>query len=250
MNLCTDQLAMMIAAEGQLVSVSHMAFDPLSSAMADEAAAYHKNHGLAEEIYLLKPDLVLATPFTNRATVSMLRRLGIPVVELDLVTSLDDVPGLIMAAGKALHRSERAAELARSYEQRLADLRAEVTVRPRVALYLANGYTFGDNTLAGQILRAAGFSNVATEAGIDRAGTLPLELLALSAPDVLITGTPYAGASRSEDILHHPVVENLRLRLPSAGLSDRDWSCGTPHVLKSIEDMRMLRRQLLLEGAE
>ncbi len=32
-NLCTDQLAMLLAAPGQLISVSHLASDPLSSSM-------------------------------------------------------------------------------------------------------------------------------------------------------------------------------------------------------------------------
>ena len=253
MNLCTDQLAMMIAAEGQLVSVSHLAFDPLSSAMAEEAAAYHRNHGLAEEIYLLRPDLVLAGQYSDRATVSMLRRLGIEVVELDVVTSLDDVAALISAAGAALHREARATELARAYERRLARLRAEsgdLAERPRAALYFANGYTLGDGSLAGQILLTAGLANVASETGITRSGTLPLELLVLSAPQALITGTPYPGASRSEEILRHPVVARLRRSLPTAGLSDRDWICGTPHVLTSVEDMAGLRRRALARGAD
>ena len=34
MNLCTDQLAMLLAAPGQLLSVSKLARDPMSSAMA------------------------------------------------------------------------------------------------------------------------------------------------------------------------------------------------------------------------
>ena len=34
---CTDQLALMLAAPGQLVSVRHLATDPRSSAMAEEA---------------------------------------------------------------------------------------------------------------------------------------------------------------------------------------------------------------------
>lgn len=253
MNLCTDQLAMMIAAEGQLVSVSHLAFDPLSSAMAEEAAAYHRNHGLAEEIYLLRPDLVLAGQYSDRATVSMLRRLGIEVVELDVVTSLDDVAALISAAGAALHREARATELVRAYERRLARLRAEsgdLARRPRAALYFANGYTLGDGSLAGQILLTAGLANVASETGITRSGTLPLELLVLSAPQALITGTPYPGASRSEEILRHPVVARLRRSLPTAGLSDRDWICGTPHVLTSVEDMAGLRRRALARGAD
>ena len=60
MNLCTDQLAMLLADPGQLVSVSHMALDPLSSAMVEEAEAFTINRGGAEQVYLMRPDLVLA----------------------------------------------------------------------------------------------------------------------------------------------------------------------------------------------
>jgi hypothetical protein len=77
MNLCTDQLAMLIAAPGQLRSVSHLATDPSASAMAEEALDHDINHGLAEEIYLMRPDLVIAGSFSNRATLDMLRRLEI-----------------------------------------------------------------------------------------------------------------------------------------------------------------------------
>ena len=45
MNLCTDQLAMLVAGEGQLLSVSPLSADPRGSAMADVAAGYPLNHG-------------------------------------------------------------------------------------------------------------------------------------------------------------------------------------------------------------
>ena len=37
MNLCTDQLAMMLAGPGQLISVSHLGHDPAVSPMAAQA---------------------------------------------------------------------------------------------------------------------------------------------------------------------------------------------------------------------
>src|SRR6056297_3081236 len=79
MNLCTDQLAMMLAAEGQLLSVSRISLDPHVSPMAEEAKDYRINAGQAEEIYLMRPDLVLAGEFTPQATLDMLRGLGIRV---------------------------------------------------------------------------------------------------------------------------------------------------------------------------
>ena len=79
MNLCTDQLAMLVAGPGQLHAVSQLARDPESSVMADEAQAYAVTHGLAEEVFLMQPDLVIAGSYTTPATVAMLRRLGFPV---------------------------------------------------------------------------------------------------------------------------------------------------------------------------
>src|SRR6056297_3507789 len=76
-NLCTDQLAMMLAAPGQLISVSDLAADPHRSAMAEAARAYPVNHGRAEEVYLLDPDLVLTGAYNARATVEMLRGVGL-----------------------------------------------------------------------------------------------------------------------------------------------------------------------------
>jgi iron complex transport system substrate-binding protein len=92
MNLCTDQLALMLADEGQLISVSDIAQDPLTSAMHREAAAYPINYGGAEEIFLLQPDLVLAGVWSDPTTVAMLRSLGIEVAQIDVANSLADVP--------------------------------------------------------------------------------------------------------------------------------------------------------------
>lgn len=110
-NLCTDQLAMMLAAPAagdqpaQLISVSDLASDPLGSSMAVEAAAYIANRaGGAEQVFLLHPDLVLAGTYTARATVSLLRDLGIPVVEVSPVTSLAGVSQQIREVAQALHR--------------------------------------------------------------------------------------------------------------------------------------------------
>ena len=58
-NLCTDQLAMMLAAPGQLISVSHLATEVQSSSMVEEARAYPMNRGQVEQVFLMRPDMVL-----------------------------------------------------------------------------------------------------------------------------------------------------------------------------------------------
>jgi iron complex transport system substrate-binding protein len=236
---------MLIAAEGQLVSVSHIASDPRSSAMVAQASLYPANSGRAEEIFVLEPDLVLAGTFTARASVDMLTRLGIEVVTFAPADSLADVRDNLIRMGAALGHPERAEVMAANFDARLAAYLREVTLRPRAALYYANGYTSGDRTLAGQILDAAGFDNIAEQAGFDGGGVIPLEVLAMARPDTVITSQPYPAASRSEEVMGHPVIESLRARLPAAGLTDSDWVCGTPFVLQAIAEMAALRTEVL-----
>lgn len=243
-NLCTDQLAMLLAAKGQLHSVSHIAADPMVSAMAQEAGDYTLNHGRAEEIYMMRPDLVLAGPYTSRTTTAMLERLGIPVAVIPTATSLEDVRGLIARMGEVLHREAAAAEMVAAYDTRLEALRRQVEERPRAVLYHANGMTTGDSTLAGQILLAAGFANAAARAGYGAGMKLPLEVLAMIAPDIVITGRPYPGGSRSEEILGHPAVRAFRQGMAGAAVSDHDWVCGTPYVLRAVEELAATRRAM------
>ena len=109
-NVCTDQLAMLIASEGQLHAVSALARDPNSSAMPEEAQAFAVTHGLAEEIFLMEPDLVLAGTFSARPTVGILRRLGIRVEEFRPARSFDDIRANILRIGELLHRQEAEVE--------------------------------------------------------------------------------------------------------------------------------------------
>ena len=244
-NLCTDQLALRLAAPGQLVSVSKLAHDADSSAMWEAAQQLPANGSGAEEVYLLNPDLVLAGTFTSDATVSMLRGLGIRVEQFAPASSLDDIPRLIRQMGAALAVPGRADALIDTFERELTALRSprdSDVQRPRAALFYVNSYTSGTRTLAGDILTAAGFVNIAAEAGLDYGGTLPLEQLVMLRPDVVIAGRNYPGQARAEDNLDHPALHALRGSVMGQ-LVDRDWICGTPDVLTALRDMAALRQR-------
>ena len=61
----------------------------------------------------------------------------------------------------------------------------------------------------------------------------------MSKPDVIITGTTYPGSSRSEEILKHPALKPLR----HVSSTDANWVCGTPHIVKAIEDLQTIHGQ-------
>jgi iron complex transport system substrate-binding protein len=250
MNLCTDQLAMLLAAPGQLLSVSYLASDPHGSAMAEAAKVYPPNRGLAEEVYLMQPDLVLAGSFTTRATVAMLQRLGVRVEIFEPAYGLDDIPDRIRQMGMVLGRTQAAEAIVAQFEADLRAFREDVSRNPRAAIYAANGYTQGDRSLSGQILLTAGFANVAAEAGYDGGGILPLELLVMLTPEAIITSRPYPGASRAEEVMVHPALlaaQDARVR---GSFADRDWVCGTPFALRAVAKMAALRRSLTEDATE
>jgi len=243
-NLCTDQLALMLAAPGQLISVSRLSHDPDSSVLLEAARAIPANGSGAEEVYILQPDLVLAGIYSSQATVQMLRGLGIRVELFRPARSLADVPERIRQMGAVLGREAEAEALVARFETQLATLDDAPSHRPRAALYHVNNYTSGTATLAGDILRIAGFDNITTEAGIGASGTLQLEQLIMLAPDVIIRGYDYPGQARAEDNLTHPALGMVERTVKPVSLVYRDWICGTPQVLEAVRDMRNLRRAM------
>jgi iron complex transport system substrate-binding protein len=244
MNLCTDQLAMLLADEGQLISVSRIAFDPLASPMVEEAVRYAKNSGQAEEIFAMQPDLVVAGVFSDPYTVGLLRRLGVEVVQFPLEYAFDGIRANILKMGEVLGQQAAAQDLLAQFDADLALLQTEVAERPTALMHYANNYTSGDKSLANEILRAAGFANATTGAGMTVAGSVPLERLILLMPDVVISGQTYPGASRAEEVLHHPALRQLRQKQAGASLSDAEWVCGTPFVLRAVARLVDLRERL------
>lgn len=236
MNLCTDQLALMLAAPGQLISVSYLAHDPNSSPMVAEAAGYPANRGLAEDIVLLRPDLVLAGRYSTVATVALLQRLGVPVVRFEPEDSLDDVVASLRHMGAVLGREAAAEGVVAQFQADRARLAGRVAALPRerAALWYARGFTGRRTSLAGDILHAAGLDNIAEELGLTRGGMLALETLLLAAPDHVVRGRRWPGHSQAQALLEHPALRGLPAQARATTMADRDWVCGTPRVLAAV----------------
>lgn len=236
MNVCTDQLALLLAAPAQLVSVSALSHDPRSSAYAARAQAVPANSGAAEEVVLLNPDLVLAGTFSTQASVSMLERLGYRVERFAPITSLGDARANITRMGTLLGQEAEAAQLLAAFDTRLAALSQHSGPKPRTALYYALGSTAGRDSLPGQILARAGMDNI-IDAPEGRA--LPLEELILADPDLILVGRPYGGHARATELLSHPALRHTgTLRLIENGAN---WTCETPALLDAIAELVALR---------
>ena len=247
-NLCTDQMAMLVAGEGQLLSVSRLATDPAISAMAEQAEDYLLNDGLAEQVFLMKPDLVLAGSYTTRETVDLLKRLGIAVAEFQPEASLDDVRHNLERIGVLLDRKQAAADVIAAMDEGLAGLAGTLHGERTAALYYANGYTSGKDTLAGDMIARLGLDNIASDVGIDRLGRLPLERLIMAAPDVIVGGdADYDAPALAQAGFRHPAFVAATERSDYVDLPSRYTICGGPI---NVAGIALLAEQLGGGGAD
>jgi iron complex transport system substrate-binding protein len=244
-NLCTDQLAMLIAGPGQLRSVSFLAREKGTSMLLDDAARYPVNHGQAEEIFLMRPDLVLAGTYTAKATVALLKELGFRVETFKPASSFDDVRANLLRMGALLDRQARAAELVAELDKGLAELAARKMPPKNAAFYYANSYTSGSGTLADAIVKAAGLANMGDALGFKGMARLPLELLIFADPDLIIEGdSQYGAPALAKENFSHPAFRALADRV--VPVPDKYTICGGPFTL---EASRILQRAALKGGA-
>ncbi|MBA2125462.1 ABC transporter substrate-binding protein [Hyphomicrobium methylovorum] len=244
MNLCTDQLAMLIGAN-QLYSVSYLATDPESSVLFEQAKRYAKNHGRAEEIFAMAPDLIIAGTYTSQVSVAMLKRLGFRVETFPPTNSLDDIRQQIVRMGDLLQRPERAQALLTEFDQALAAIPEPLASRPLAALFYANSYTSGGSTLTGEIVERAGLENLGARLGLTGTVRLPLEMLVISQPQLVIEGQRFGTApAMAYEAFHHPALQALLHHRGLTSVPDKYMVCGAPFTLEAVRLLVAAARKL------
>jgi len=245
LNLCTDQLAMALADPEQLMSVSFLARDRTISPMWREAQNFPVNQGIAEEVFLEQPDLVVTGTFSQHNTTFLLRRVGLPVEEFDFAMTLETIPGEIRRMGALLHQREKAEKLASDFAASLDAIeKQQCEPKPTILAFEQNGISPGKETLADSVFRAAGFRNLAAEAGLMGAAPFPLELVVAQEPDVIVVQAsedeaPTLGAY----VLRHPAMKHLNSRI-DAFLPPGSWACNGPLIIDAVKALAELRQKV------
>jgi iron complex transport system substrate-binding protein len=194
------------------------------------------NHGLAEEIIPLDPDLIVTGTFTTRAAVAMLKQTRFPVTEFGVAHNVGDVRAGIRKMAALVGEPARGEELVASFDQRLADIGTSVPARrPTALVFNANGFTVGTGTLVDDVMTRAGLDNVAARMNLGNYMQLPLETVVRSAVDVLIVSARRDGPpSLATALLDHPVLSKLGPKTHIVVLPTNLWSCGGPEVAEAI----------------
>lgn len=237
LDFCADQYVVKLADREQILAVSPDAVREFSY-MRDAAADLPSVRSLAENVLILKPDLVVRSYGGGPNAVDFFERAGIPVLQVRWASSVhgDDVrsiPGIIQQMADGLGQSERGKTLVAQFHARLAAIKAGASGKS--TLYVTpSGVTTGGNSLVHEMMMAAGLTNFADQAGWH---SLPLERLAYERPD-LVAAAYYDtrsnhGAEWSAS--RHPIAKRELGRANLVQLQGAWIACGGWFALDAVE---------------
>ena len=233
LNLCTDELVLLLAEPKQIASVSYLSQLPEETPLWTRARAYRRNDGSLLAVAPLKPDLVLAMGGGGRDKAGIGARIGARVLDLPYPSSLIDVEAATLRVATALGREARGKAVVAAIER----VRQSAPARRRDAIYLSGGgRSVSAQGPAAEWMAAAGLRQRSLPG--DRAS---LETLLVRPPDVLLRSLYRSGqVSAEQRWLSHPLARRVRAgrTLTTDG---RLWTCMGPLL---VPEILRLRREL------
>ncbi|MDR2450617.1 MAG: ABC transporter substrate-binding protein [Candidatus Accumulibacter sp.] len=240
-NVCADALALSLADDAQLLSVSAQARDPRLSPLAGRAARFPINHGhgALEEILEQKPDVVLiSSAWRGRRQAALLQSQGIALKVVPFPLSWEAIFADTRRVGGWLGREDAAEARVADVQRRLQRLKE--TPRPFKALHVRpNGRCAGKGTQIDRVFEAAGVTNHADALGCTGWGQLSLEKLLADPPDffVVVDGIRRETAHARSFPARHPLMRQLMERRSVIQVSGTHWGCSNWLLIEAAEEI-------------
>jgi iron complex transport system substrate-binding protein len=236
-NLCTDQLLMALADPSQILGLSPYSRDAARSWHAAKASRFARLSGTAEDVLILKPDVVVAGRFTKLATRQLLKDRGVQVVEFDAARSLDDVKKQLRQMGEVTQHPDRATAEINRLDASIARAHQVAARKPyRVLALSRRGWVSGGDSLTSSLLANAGLSNAAGALGFKSGGFSSLETIISLKPDfILVSDDSGFAEDEGSALLLHPALERFYPASKRIVIPERLTVCGGPMLAEALD---------------
>jgi iron complex transport system substrate-binding protein len=237
MNVCTDQLLIPLADPEQILGLSRYSRDRFESWAADAAHRYRILSGGAEDILMLRPDVVVASLFDKRSTRELLKQKGLRLAEFAVPHNLEAVKAQIREMGEIVQHPDRAAAEIARLDAAIARARRVVVEKHHSVLPLSRrGWVAGSDSLVSSLLTETGLNNAAGDLGLDTGGFASLEAVVNAKPDFLLVSD---AGDRAEDDGHafllHPALERFYPPAKRIVIPDRLTVCGGVMLAEALD---------------
>ena len=241
LKICTDELLLDLVPpplpgkKSRIASVTFLSRERAGLKLWPQAANIPINHGSAEEILTLHPDLILTDRFMAPALRPLLAKTGARIVEVPPAENFEQIRAVTRMVAGAVGEEARGEALIAKMD---ADLRLLAAHRPKTTLTVAGwgtgGYVPGKGGLFDTVLTTAGARNV-ERGGF---GYYDVEALMAANPDALVYGDTYSGTTslRADQDLHPALMKRYAgRRVTYTSL----YGCGVPEsaaIARKLQD--------------
>lgn len=232
LDLCADQYVLKFADEERILAVSPDA-TRVFSYMRDAAAGIPTVRPVAEDVLILKPDLVVRSYGGGPGASQFFEKAGIPVLEVGWAADLPAVMTNVQRIADGLGSHDQGAAVVADMQTRLAALSQQA--QGKTALYMTPaGVTTGPGSLIHEMILAAGLDNFQKDPGWR---SIPLEGLAYEQPD-LVAAAFFGTATNHPDAwspMKHPVARAQLTAQPIVSLEGAWTSCNGWFLMDAVE---------------
>lgn len=218
-----DTMLLSVVTPDKLTAATDADRDPNISYIAEDTKAIPLTvplTGLSMEIVTeARPDLIVASTYTDGRELDLYRNLGIPVVVIDGPRSIDQVKEDVRIIAAAVGEKERGENVISQMEQGLSEIDSRLAEEKgkKPVVYLVSQMTRygGPGSMFNELLTRARIDNaIALAGGVNGQATSP-ELIIKTDPDMLFVSTDCAsdttGAARyRDDFLASPAIASMR----------------------------------------
>lgn len=225
LDYCADQYVLKLVDREHILAVSPDATKDFSF-MRDAAHGVPTVRPIAEDVLLLKPDLVVRSYGGGPGAGHFFEQAGVPVLDVGWAPDLPAVLANTQRIADGLGEHERGAALVAETQARLDAL--SKNPKGKTALYMTPaGVTTGPGSLVHEMIVAAGLDNFETSPGWR---SLPLEQLAYEQPDVIaaaffgtLTNHPDAWSPMKHPVARAQLANHTTVPLEGAWTSCNGW---------------------------
>lgn len=231
LDLCSDELVLLLAAPGQLASVSRVGADPEDNVLAARARGLHRNDGSLLSVASLSPDLVITMGGGGRDRKRLADALGSRLVDLPPPLRIADVRANIRQVAAALGREPAGEALIRRMDSAIGPV---PQARKDAILLGGNGASISADGLAAEWLSYAGLRQ--RELPGDRVEIADV----LARPPQLLVTSRYRSSQLSlgQMWLRHPALRRLPATTRRITIDGRAWICLGPLVADSVASLK------------
>ena len=229
-----DTMLLSVVTPDKLTAATDADRDPNISYIAEDTKAIPLTvplTGLSMEIVTeARPDLIVASTYTDGRELDLYRNLGIPVVVIDGPRSIDQVKEDVRIIAAAAGEKERGENVISQMEQGLSEIDSRLAEEKgkKPVVYLVSQMTRygGPGSMLNELLTRARIDNaIALAGGVNGQATSP-ELIIKTDPDMLFVSTDRAsdttGAAKyRDDFLSNPAIASMRAARHIVPVEDR-----------------------------